>query len=110
MRSTCALSFYITFSISRSVSDILVKGTCNLVLLYPILPSFSHNASTHRVLEKKGLFLTKKRIIVVRDGGRDHRRPVARLRAPQDPVVAAKSSGKRHDDHKKMKKQGVESA
>ena len=47
----------------------------------------------------------KKKIIVVRDGGRDRRRPVGRLRAPKDPAVAANSSGKRHDDHKKMKKQ-----
>jgi hypothetical protein len=29
--------------------------------------------------------------------------------APKDPVVAANSSGKRHDDHEKMKKQGGKS-
>jgi hypothetical protein len=36
-----------------------------------------------------------------------HERPVARLWAPQDPVVATKSTGKRLDDHKNNEKNKV---
>ena len=42
--------------------------------------------------------------VLVGDGVWDHRGPVARLRAPKDPLVVAKSLCKRLDDHKIMGK------
>jgi hypothetical protein len=42
--------------------------------------------------------------VVVRDGGGDHRRPVARLHAPKDPLTASKSVGKCLYDGKKKGK------
>ena len=44
--------------------------------------------------------------VVVGNGRRDHRRPVARLGAPKDPLVAPKSMGKHLHDHKKTRCQG----
>ncbi len=44
--------------------------------------------------------------VVVGNGRRDHRRPVARLCAPKDPLVAIKSMGKHLHDHKKTRCQG----
>ena len=38
--------------------------------------------------------------VVVRDGVWDHRGPFTSLRAPEDPLVAAKSLCKRLADHK----------
>jgi hypothetical protein len=53
----CAVRTHFIFTFlslsGRSISDILVQGTCNLVLLYPIPPCLSHNASTHKVQEKE---------------------------------------------------------
>ncbi len=46
--------------------------------------------------------------VVVGHGRRDHRRPVARLCAPKDPLVAAKSMGKHLHDHKKQGVKGLE--
>ncbi len=69
----------------------------------PLLPHVFFINSKHRMREKEPKSM-KTRIIVVRDGMRDHGRPVARLWAPQEPAIAAKSSGKRLDEIKTMKK------
>ena len=60
---------------------------------------------THRVLHKEQKQVSESKV-VVGDGRRDHRRPVARLCAPKDPLVAAKSMGKHLHDHKKTRCQG----
>jgi hypothetical protein len=65
----------------------------------------SRKRSTHRVLHKEQKKVKGSKV-VVGDGRRDHRRPVARLCAPKGPLVAAKSVGEHLHDHKKTRCQG----
>jgi hypothetical protein len=54
----------------------------------------------HTVVHKDEIQVKESKV-VVGDGGGDHRRPVARLHAPKDPLAAAKSVGKcLHDENK----------
>ncbi len=75
-------------------------GTCSFVTFFG-----SRKRSTHRVLHKEQKKV-KGNKVVVGDVRRDHRRPVAGLCEPKDPLVAAKSMGEHLHDHKKRRCQG----
>jgi hypothetical protein len=77
------------------------SGRCSLVTFF-----WGKTRSARRALQKYEKQV-RGRKVVVRDGGGGHGRPVARLRAPQDPVVAANSLGNCLHCHKTTRCQGI---
>jgi hypothetical protein len=62
--------------------------------------------STRRALQKYEKQVRGRKVVVRDGGGGGHGRPVARLRAPQDPLDAANSLGNCLHGHKKTRCQG----